>query len=36
MERHYSVDYAPDTLLSVIGLMKGSWSGYPSNDDDDE
>ena len=32
MVRGYSVDYAPDTLLSVIRLMKGSNKiGNPSN-----
>ena len=32
MERGYSTDYAPDILLSVIGLMKGNNQiGNPSN-----
>ena len=32
MEKGYSVDYAPETLLFVIGLMKGKQVNWqPSN-----
>ena len=31
MGRGNSVDYAPNTLLSVIGLMKGNFIDYATN-----